>query len=792
MVSIQLPEEDFAWATHQSRYFAVELLGSLPYYRFQSAAFAEFAILTSRIASHPYLFMPDGPLGRYLFGIQPPQQQESSKRPFLMGYNKKLRSAATAMQAYRRAEFFALGLWATWSLMQWRAGAVDNGENYRSWVTFERVVSSGRGFSYNEKLWVSKGHYPAMFERFCLDFHKNFGDIDITARCHGDQLMPDYCQYDIGTNIVASGTVQSANVDRDVRALARHGHVGDGASDTAADEALLNYEGNLVLLSRPQWPPSLLIEVLLKLNGALQSATAVRDGLINWRMMVVAMHAAMDFMVLVSVITINAVVLNANGRKGYAKDRCDLLGDKVENFRNAIQLIATATCGFTLNHQRLFAAVCQWAVYGMGKSAALTLLENDVSIPFRIVVPEMMFGLVGSDLYELTVGKRNWWNWYMQHHIEQCVMRAYYSKTSRERLWEWHCDLSLQPHQFSGPSRVYMWASPCLVNEDTLRLSGTHVLDCNFLVLGVEMPSGLDLRSDGTLHRVLEGPIQDGCVIGMSLLGFVTILTQTQMLYMDSVGCYRNSNFVKPQQRQLLPLGSEFNNHRTVITINNGMFHGGFYCEGPGLPTLRHVSPSAALNNPRQMHTQIAYILDSSNVLTWACRLSNIFYRFVMRCRYRHSTWIDMNAWLLRRYFGSADPLWVDELCYQWVCQYVPADLQCRFELYLKRCNRFYFQRYRNSDNLMQQFFKEDVVSRFLEIQRQQQPTSSDAYAFQHGHTRSQHHNHHHQRHQVSPESPSMHPRYRLLRRFEQHLRDGGDPPQTAAAAENGQPARDA
>lgn len=494
-----------------------------------------------------------------MFGVELPP---CNKRPQLMGANKKLREISAVMQAYRRAEYYTLGLWAYHSFLKWRSGSVDNGENYRSWVTFERVISSGRGFSYNEKLWVSHGNYPAMFQRFCVEFQRQFGYIDISARCHGDQLMPDYCQYDVGSNIIATGTVQSTNIERDIRSLANQGHVDSAPAlnnmDYVGDEALLNHDGHLILINRVQWPPSLFIEVLLRLNGALQAAVAVRDGLMSWRMMVVAMHAAMDFMALISIITINAVAHNADSKplRRLPRDRTDLLGDRVESYRSVIQMVATACSGFTLNHQRLFAAVCQWAVYGMGKSAATTLLENDDSIPFRIMVPEMMFGLVGCDLYELTGGKRNWWNWFMQPHIEQCVMRSYYNKTSRERLWEWHCDLSLQTHQFSGSPRIYMWASPMLVNDNMLGLSGVHVLDCNFMVLGVAMPCGLDLRGDGTLHRVLEGPMNDGCVIGMSQLGFVTILTQTQMLYMDNVGCFRNSNFVKPQQRQLLPMGN--------------------------------------------------------------------------------------------------------------------------------------------------------------------------------------------------------------------------------------------
>lgn len=200
------------------------------------------------------------------------------------------------------------------------------------------------------------------------------------------------------------------------------------------------------------------------------------------------------------------------------------------------------------------------------------------------------------------------------------------------------------------------------------------------------------------------------------------------------------------------------------------MFYGGFYCEGPGLPTMRRVNAAAALNNPRQMQQLVGFILDSGSVLTWAARLSNVFYRFIMRCRYRHNSWIDMNAWLMRRYFGNTDPLWLDELCYQWACEWVPVDLQSRFELYLKRCNKFYFQRYRNCDHIVEQFFKEDVAVRFMETPPAHNHNQQNGGLSDVSHLLRRHH----RQHQPSPESPSLHPRYRLLRRFQQHVAEQG------------------
>lgn len=693
--------EDIDWINRKTRQFSQTYISTLPYCRMNSPQIQDFLLMTDKLAKHPYLFdSVRSTLGKYLFGVD----STAGKRS-LMGSNVLLNAPSYAMQEYRRAEFYTLGLYARQSLLQWRRG-VNMEQNLKSWVTFERVCGSARGFSYNEKLWITHGNYPAIFQHFCVSFCSTFGYIDPISWYQGTNFNADHFQYYSGANIVSTSTIQSQSIDADMKQLIH----GTGAPNT---HALLNHRGTLVLLQKPSWTPSILVDCLMRLNGALQQALGgVKNGLYTWRSMLFAMHAAMDFMAAISLLTINAIARNASASVA-PRSREDLFGDMWRLFTEGAQLVTLACSGFTPNHHRLITALCIWALYGGGKSAAVTMLENDEALPFRVMVPECMFGLVGSDLFEVTAGKAVWWE-KLQLQLHQNLMRAYYQKTSREKLWEWMPTTHIVGNEFCGPCRIYVWAPSADVNHYTMEtVNGYYVNDCNYMVLGVDMLGAVDLRSDGSLHKVLEGQIYNGCVLGSTLFGYTSLLTQTQQLYMDTVGTYRNSNYMRAQQVQLLPFNLDYNQHRTIIIVNNSLFFGGFVSELPGMEGMRRVNGSLVNNNASQMLQLMEYIIDCNNLLAWSARLSFTFQKLVCRSRCRQNAWIDLNPWLLRRYFDNHENGWVDNLSFLWAMEWVDDATLDRYELYLRRCNRQSSMRYRSSEPLLENFMKEDVVQGF-------------------------------------------------------------------------------
>jgi hypothetical protein len=734
--------QDLEWVHRKSRQFTNAYIASLPHCRMSSSQAGQFLAFTNNLAQHPYLFNSiNSTLGKYLFTVDAPVN-----RRHLMGCNAALNGASSAMQEYRRTEFYVLGLWARQSLLQWRRG-INVEHNLRSWVTFERVCGSARGFSYNEKLWISHGQYPAYFQHFCVSFCDVFGTMDPISWYQGTNYNADHFQYYAGSNIVATAAHQSLNIDTDMKALI-HGNVEDYFN--RRDQAFLNHQGKLILFQRADWIPSLLLDSLMRVNGALQQAVGARNGLSTWRSMLMAMHAAMDFMAVISLITINAVCRNAHGNP-VAKSREELFGDSLIYVAEAAQLVTIACTGFSPNHHRLFSALCIWALYGSGKSAAVTMLENDEALPFRMMVPECMFGLVGSDLYEITIGKAVWWD-KLHHGIQQHMLRAYYQKTSREKLWEWTPAIHLVGSEFCGPARIYVWASPSHVNHYTIdTMNGRYMTDCNYMILGIDLLGAIDLRSDGTLHRVLEGQIYNGCVVGTTQFGYQTVLTQTQQLYTDSVGSYRNSNYLRPQQVQLLPFSIDYNQHRTIVIVNNSILHSGFVNELPGLEGLRKINPMQCNNNPRQMLQLMEYIIDCGTMLTWSSRLSFGLHKMICRSRCQHNAWIDMNPWLLRRYFNNTDNGWVENLTFLWSLEWADNALLERFELYLRRCNRMYYQRYRSGEQLLDNLLKEDVVQIFAQPLSLNQREATGINALNSSF--------------IVEESPSTGPRRRLLQR---------------------------
>jgi len=732
--------EDQEWINRKTKQFCQNFVNSLPYCRMGTGQLQQFLHCTDKMAKHTYLFDgADSLLGKYLFEVDC-----SPTKRHLMGCNATFGGASTAMQEYRRVEFYTLGLWARHSLLQWRLG-INIEQNLKSWVTFERVCGSARGFSFNEKMWISHGRYPAMFQRFCVSFCKTFGYLDPISWSQGPTYNADHFQFYCGANMVATSATQSQNIDADMRLMIH------GTAPTTNVQGFLNYEGKLVLFNKPMWSPSLLLDSLMRLNGALQQAVGgSKNGLYTWRSMLMAMHAAMDFMATVSLMTINAIARSAiPGLK--PRSREDLFGEMWKEFTEGAQLVTLACSGFTLNHHRVITALCIWALYGGGKSAAITMLENDEVLPFRIMVPESMFGLVGSDLFEVTVGKGVWWD-KLQQHLHHNMMRSYYQKTSREKMWEWIPTTYVSGNEFCGQYRIYIWAPPLDINHHTMdTINGRYVNDCNFMILGFDLLGAVDLRSDGTLHKVLEGQMYNGCVIGTTLLGFTTILTQTQQLYFDIVGTYRNSNYLRPQQAQLIPFSIEYNQHRAVIMANNSIFHSGFVNELPGMEGLRKIDTNHISNNPSQVLLLMDYIIDSNHLLTWSTRLSFTLQKFVCRCRCRHNAWIDLNPWLIRRHFDNHESGWVDNLTFLWTMEWVDPALFDRYDLYLRRCNRQYMQRYRSSEALLENFLKEDVVQIFYYLlgENQQEPRGIRPLATA----------------AIVDESPSIAPRRRLLQR---------------------------
>ena len=75
--------------------------------------------------------------------------------------------------------------------------------------------------------------------------------------------------------------------------------------------AMYNEDGHLLLYRPLDAPLPILLQTLMRLNGALQVATT-RNGLCHWMGMAIAVHAAMDFMVLMSLVTIRMFFYSKN------------------------------------------------------------------------------------------------------------------------------------------------------------------------------------------------------------------------------------------------------------------------------------------------------------------------------------------------------------------------------------------------------------------------------------------------------------------------------------------------
>lgn len=270
-------------------------------------------------------------------------------------------------------------------------------------------------------------------------------------------------------------------------------------------------------------------------------------------------------------------------------------------------LIAIACTGFSPNHYRLFQFVLGWVVYGLDRKSLKSQLRTSQTIAQRTMRPEMMFGLVGSELYEVTVAHK-FWKARLGRRLEAGLQRAYYQSAPREHIWDWQPNLDFRGSDHNGKSRLYVWGPPHLVNNQSEAFiyigSGTFVHDCNYMILGLTMNNGLDMHWDQSINKVLEGAMCDACVVGSTMFGFDTMLTYNRMLYLDTVGVYRGSKFYSRQQTHIIPRSYCFNNHRTVIVLNNAYYAGNMYSEQlafKGFQKRKTEDCSAMFNNPDQL-----------------------------------------------------------------------------------------------------------------------------------------------------------------------------------------------
>lgn len=165
-----------------------------------------------------------------------------------------------------------------------------------------------------------------------------------------------------------------------------------------------------------------------------------------------------------------------------------------------VSLLTLACTGFSPNHYRLFQFVLGWTIYGLDKKMLKSQLKAMQTLPSRVMRPEMLFGLVGAELYEVTAAQ-NFWKAKLGRRLEISMQRAYYQGAPRmflkkkhgtnflkklgNQIWDWQPRFDFRASDFEGPCRIYVWGPPHLVNhssESHVYLgSGTFVHDCNYM-----------------------------------------------------------------------------------------------------------------------------------------------------------------------------------------------------------------------------------------------------------------------------------------------------------------------
>jgi hypothetical protein len=547
------------------------------------------------------------------------------------------------LMQFKAAELFILNVWSRINLLADRRSGRSTScpsnpapENYHWW--WSRFYASS-SFEYDitikDKCLVSRNNYC----NYLSIFAKSFCDkttILIDNVCPAKFIEIEGTSYnslihDAALDVITSNALSESEVERLTVYLSNN--IGVSRSTRLnninnepfarmydSDEGVATAHYTIDQLSAlsdeeiDQIPP--IHQSLMAIYGCMQLVEKTvfgRDGdeingsIITWPAFVMLMHYIADYMTLITSVVLKSIAstdIPATELRNPAKIITNpsfflINSEYLPTLIRLTDLTALAMSGFSHNLTHSFNFYLHYFCKGSPVDKCIQCLNGAESI--NEFAPEMMFGLVGYDIFEI-LNKKTYWHNDLAFHFEQHMHRYAAATSTDSDVWQDETyKRSFLTKSKKHLSRMYASIAPySRINVvDAQSRNRANILACGFVSKSLESDPVDEYKN---LSFVLT---RHG--------NYMTLMTEKQLIATDQIGLWRSTMMLfRPQLRRIVNEGENCI-RKAIVSINNSYYYGSFYQQDSVIRApLRRDCLRALSSNTAHLCQLGEFVLDSA------------------------------------------------------------------------------------------------------------------------------------------------------------------------------------